>query len=133
MDLHEMLATMPFAVKSGIKLLSANTAEVVGNLAWSEDVTTTGQIMHGGALTTLADTVGAVSAYLNIPSGASRVTTASNAVFARQVRRGAVTATARPLHVGRKTVLVSIDITDDEGRLVSQVTQSHAVLGELGP
>ncbi|SDD61583.1 PaaI family thioesterase [Rhodococcus tukisamuensis] len=133
MDLQEILATMPFAAKSGVELVSANAGEVVGRLAWSEDVTTTDRIMHGGALTTLADTVGAVSAYLNIPSGASRVTTASNAVFARQVRRGVVTGTARPLHVGRKTVLVSIDIMDEEGRLVSQVTQSHAVLGELGP
>ncbi|MBP1162462.1 1,4-dihydroxy-2-naphthoyl-CoA hydrolase [Rhodococcus sp. PvR044] len=132
MELDELLATMPFAVKSGIELVSATPGEVVGRLAWSEDLTTADHIMHGGALTTLADSVGAVSAFLNIPSGAARVTTASNAVYARQVRRGIVTAAARPLHVGRKTILVSIDLTDDDGRLVSQVTQSHAVVGDSG-
>jgi uncharacterized protein (TIGR00369 family) len=44
------------------------------------------------------------------------------------VRSGDVVATARPLHVGRSTIVVVTELRDDAGRLVAQVTQSQAVL-----
>jgi uncharacterized protein (TIGR00369 family) len=44
------------------------------------------------------------------------------------VRGGAVEAVARPLHVGRTTVVVQTDLRDDQGRRVAQVTQTQAVL-----
>jgi 1,4-dihydroxy-2-naphthoyl-CoA hydrolase len=51
--------------------------------------------------------------------------------FAEQlgVRAGTVTATARPLHVGRSTIAVSTELHDGAGRLVAQTTQTRAVLG----
>ena len=36
--------------------------------------------------------------------------------------------TARPLHVGRATIVVQTDLLDDRGRRVAQVTQTQAVL-----
>lgn len=124
----ELLATMPFALHTGVTLTAATPAETVGTLDWSEHRTTAGPGMHGGALMTLADTVGAVCAFLNLPAGAATSTTSSNTVFTRGVRKGTVTATARPLHVGRSTVAIVIEVRDDEDRLVAQVTQSQAVL-----
>ncbi|MDI9916999.1 PaaI family thioesterase, partial [Rhodococcus sp. IEGM 1379] len=88
-----------------------------------------GNGMHGGALMTLADSVGAVCAFLNLPAGASTSTTSSSTVFTRGVRKGTVTATARPLHAGRSTIAVVTELRDDEGRLVAQVTASQAVMG----
>jgi 1,4-dihydroxy-2-naphthoyl-CoA hydrolase len=44
------------------------------------------------------------------------------------VRGGAVTATCMPLHVGRSTIVVQSNLTDDRGKLVAQVTQTQAVL-----
>jgi 1,4-dihydroxy-2-naphthoyl-CoA hydrolase len=35
---------------------------------------------------------------------------------------------ARPVHVGRSFILVNVEVTDDNGRLVAQVTQTQAVL-----
>ena len=42
---------------------------------------------------------------------------------------GEVTATSRPLHVGRSVIVVQTDLRDGESRLVAQVTQAQAVLG----
>jgi uncharacterized protein (TIGR00369 family) len=79
---------------------------------------------------TLADSVGAACAFLNLPPGASTTTTSSSTVFLRGVRGGNVTATARLLHAGRRTIAVSTELRDEQGRLVAQVTQSQAVLAE---
>ena len=124
----DFLAVMPFAASLGITITSAGKDEVVGTLEHSAERTTAGGAMHGGALMTLADSVGALCAFLNLPDGAATSTTASNTVFLRGVRGGTVTATARPLHVGRSTIAVSTQLHDDAGRLVAQTTQTQAVL-----
>ena len=40
-----------------------------------------------------------------------------------------MTGIARPLHTGRSTIVVLTEIRDGDGRLVTQVTQTQAVLG----
>ncbi|MDL5157070.1 PaaI family thioesterase [Actinomycetospora termitidis] len=119
---------MPFARRLGIELTTAGPEEVVGTLAYADDLTTARGLMHGGALMSLADTVGAVCAYLGLPEGASTATTQSSTNLLRGVRGGTVTAVARPVHRGRSQVVVQTDLHDDEGRLVARTTQTQAVL-----
>jgi uncharacterized protein (TIGR00369 family) len=76
----------------------------------------------------LADTVGAVCAYLNLPEGAVTATVESKTNFFRGVRAGTLHATARPLHVGRSFIVVQTDLTDDSGRAIGQTTQTQAVI-----
>lgn len=124
-----LIALMPFADGLGVRLTTAEKDEVVGTLDWAQERTTAGGAMHGGALMALADSVGAICAFLNLPTGATTSTTSSSTVFLRGVRSGTVTATARPLHAGRSTIAVVTELRDDAGRIVAQVTQSQAVLG----
>jgi 1,4-dihydroxy-2-naphthoyl-CoA hydrolase len=84
--------------------------------------------MHGGAVMTLADTTGAVYAFLNLPSGASTSTISSATNFFRAVRDGEVRATTRPLHAGRTTIVVQTELRDSNDKLVAMVTQTQAVL-----
>ena len=123
-----MLALMPFAVTTGVVLEAATPDEVVGSLPWAPERCTAGGMMHGGALMTLADSVGAVCAFLNLPVGASTSTVASSTSLVRAVRSGSARATARPLNVGRSFIVVVVEVRDDQGRLVAQVTQTQAVL-----
>ncbi|MBN9619604.1 MAG: PaaI family thioesterase [Actinobacteria bacterium] len=125
----DLVALMPFAVTLGLVIDRAAPEEVLGRMPYADGRTTAGGAVHGGALMALADSVGAVCAFLNLPPGATTSTTSSSTVFLRGVRSGAVVATARPLHVGRSTIAVSTELRDDQGRLVAQVTQSQAVLG----
>lgn len=124
----ENLAAVPFAAKLGITLAEATPERVTGRLAWAPDLCTTGGIMHGGALIGLADNLGGICAFLNLPPGAGTATISSASTLMRAVRGGEVTATARPLTVGRTVIVVQTELRDDQGRLVAQVTQSQAVL-----
>ena len=99
-----------------------------GRLAWSPERCTAAGIMHGGALMTLADTLGGACAYLNLPPGAQTATISSTTSFLRAVRDGEVTGTARPLHTGRSVIVVQTDLADGSGRRVAQVTQAQAVI-----
>jgi 1,4-dihydroxy-2-naphthoyl-CoA hydrolase len=125
----DMLRLMPFAEALGMSLDSAEAREVRGRLAWSPERCTAGGVMHGGALMALADSLGGLCAYLNLPAGAQTTTITSTTSFMRAVRDGEVTAVARPLHAGRTVIVVQTEIRGDGGRLVAQVTQTQAVLG----
>ena len=77
---------------------------------------------------TLADAAGAVCAFLNLPAGARTTTIESKTNFLGAVREGEVTARARPLHVGKTTIVVETDLFDASGRRVARTTQTQAVL-----
>jgi uncharacterized protein (TIGR00369 family) len=128
-DLAAAVAEMPFAAALGVELDTAAADEVRGHLAWAPERCTTAGIMHGGALMGLADTLGGLCAFLNLPAGAGTATISSSTVFTRAVREGEVSAVSRPLHVGRTTITVQTDLADRAGRRVAQVTQVQAVLG----
>jgi len=128
MNPADALAAMPFAAAIGVEIESAAAEEVRGGLEWAPERTTAGGLLHGGALMALADGLGGVCAFLNLPEGARTATIESKTNFFRAVRSGRVTAVSRPLHVGRSFVVVETDLRDDEGRHVARVTQTQAVL-----
>jgi 1,4-dihydroxy-2-naphthoyl-CoA hydrolase len=125
---QETLSLMPFAAACGIEIVEASKSEVRARMPWREDLCTTNGILHGGALMTFADTIGALCAFLNLPEGAGTGTLASSTSFLRAVREGEVTATAAPLHAGRSTIVVRTDLRDAQGKLVATTTQTQAVL-----
>jgi 1,4-dihydroxy-2-naphthoyl-CoA hydrolase len=127
-DLDRLLAIMPFAAAIGIALESATPQQVTGRLAWSAGLCTAGGVLHGGALMTLADSLGALCAYLNLPDGAATATISSSTNFLRPVRGGQVHAAARPVHTGRSVIVVQTELRDDDDALAAQVTQAQAVL-----
>jgi len=119
---------MPFAQELGIELVDARAEEVRARLEWSPRLCTAGGVLHGGVLMSLADTAGAMCAFLNLPPGGGTSTIESKTNFFRAVREGHVEAVARPLHVGRSTIVVQTDLLDASGRRVAQVTKTQAVL-----
>ncbi|GAA2657876.1 PaaI family thioesterase [Streptomyces vastus] len=125
----DLLAAVPFGSRLGILLEEAEPDRVIGTLPWSPDLCTAGDVLHGGALMTLADTAGAVCAFLNLPPDAATSTVESKTNFFRAVRSGHARAESRPLHVGRSFIVVQTDLYDAEGRPVGQTTQTQAVRG----
>jgi uncharacterized protein (TIGR00369 family) len=133
MSRTELLALMPYAVALGIVLEEATPSLTRGSLRWSPNRCTVDSAMHGGALMSLADSVGAVCAYLNVPEGAGTSTVESKSNFFRAVRDGTLHAASRPLHVGRSFIVVQTDLTDDQGRSIGQTTQTQAVIAPRSP
>ena len=123
-----LVETMPFAVACGVEVDSADPEEVTGRMAWREDRCTVAGVLHGGALMTLADSLGAICGFLNLPEGATTSTIESKTNFLRAVRSGYARGTTRPLHVGRQTIVLVTEIRDENDKLVAFVTQTQAVL-----
>ncbi|MBA3606514.1 MAG: PaaI family thioesterase [Acidimicrobiia bacterium] len=127
-QLRAMVAMMPFAERLGLELHGATPDEVTGTVAWAPELCTTAGLLHGGVVMATADSLGALCAFLNLPAGATTSTIESKTNFFRGVREGTLHSTSRPLHVGRTTIVVQTDLTDDRGKRVAQVTQTQAVL-----
>ncbi len=120
---------MPFALTLGIELEQPSPEQAAGSLPWAPERCTAGGVMHGGAILSLADTLGAICAFMNLPPGAGTTTIETKSNFFRAVRGGSVKGIARPLHVGRTIIVVQTELSDDDGRAVAQTTQTQAVLG----
>ena len=127
-DLDALLASMPFSVACGMRLEAASPERVSGRLDWAPERCTAGGVLHGGAVMALADSLGAICAFLNLPAGASTSTIESKTNFFRAVRSGHVTAVTTPVHLGRTTIVVQTDLRDADDRRVALVTQTQAVL-----
>ena len=125
----QVAAAAPFTTRLGMEFVSASPQEVRASLGWDESLCTAGGALHGGALMGLADNVGGFCAFLNLPEGANGTATIeSKTNFFAAVRSGHVEAIARPLHTGKRTIVVDTELYDDAGKLVARVTQTQAVL-----
>jgi 1,4-dihydroxy-2-naphthoyl-CoA hydrolase len=126
--MSELVGAMPFAAGLGVEVTAAGKDEVRGRLTWAPERCTAGGVLHGGALMGLADSLGAICAFLNLPEGATTATIESKTNFFRAVRGGHVEAVSRPLHVGRTSIVVQTELADAEARPVAVVIQTQAVL-----
>ena len=126
----DLLAYMPFAKGLGLTVTESGKDRVVGELEVTEALCTTGRIMHGGALMALADTLGAVGAFLNLPEDAKATTTIeSKTNFLGAAPLGArIEAVCEPVHVGGRTSVWQTRINRDDGKAVAIVTQTQMVL-----
>jgi 1,4-dihydroxy-2-naphthoyl-CoA hydrolase len=126
-DLEALVQLMPFATILGVRLEEATPERAVAVLEHREELCTAGGILHGGALMSLADSLGAVVTFLGLPPGASTATITSTTQLFRPVSGGSVRAVATVLHRGRTTVTAQTDLYDDDERLVARTTQVQAV------
>lgn len=122
------MSLMPFAQQLGIEVVDAGADGAQARMAWAPHLCTAGGIMHGGALMSFADSVGALVAFLGLPAGAATATITSTTQLFRPVGSGTVRADAEALHRGRTTVTVRTSLYDDDDRLVAQTTQVQAVI-----
>ena len=91
-------------------------------------------IMHGGASAALAE--GLASAASNLCLDLERFYAVGLSLeihHLRQVREGLVRARTTPLHLGRRTHLWSITVTDEDGRGVSDARLTTMILARDVP
>ena len=83
-------------------------------------------ILHGGASVVLAETLGSIASVLCLddPVNQKAVGLEINANHIRSVSEGWVYGKVTPIHVGRRTHVWEIRITDESGRLtcISRIT-----------
>ena len=119
---------MPLCALLGMRGVRQDPGEVRLELDWSPELCTTAGLLHGGAIMALADSAGAVCAFLNLPAGATTSTIESKTNLLGAVRDGTVTAVAKPLHVGSTTIVVETEVRRSDDRLVAKTIQTQIVL-----
>lgn len=125
------LGTMPGTLQEalGIDVLEARPDRVVATMPVGPAQHQPYGLLHGGASVALAETVASVGSCLLPGGGMQRVVGLEiNANHIRSVRSGTVTAVGTPVHQGRSTQVWSIEIRDDDGRLVCVSRCTVAVL-----
>jgi 1,4-dihydroxy-2-naphthoyl-CoA hydrolase len=92
-------------------------------------------LLHGGASVALAETLGSTGAVMCVDTKEYQcVGQEINANHVRGARTGLVTGTARPVHLGGRTQVWSIEIVNEAGKLVciSRLTIAVIPRGALG-
>jgi len=103
----------------GIEFVETSKERVVARMPVGPRVHQPFGLLHGGASIALAETVASTGAWLNCDQASERVVGLEiNANHLRAKREGVVTATATPVHVGRRTQVWEIRVTDEAGKAV---------------
>ena len=121
---------MPFAELKGVTFVEAEPERVVARMLVRPDLCTLGHTIHGGAIMAFADSVGAAATVINLPPDAKGTTTIeSKTNFVGGAKEGTtITATATPVHRGRRTQVWQTRIEGEDGKLVAVVTQTQMIL-----
>jgi uncharacterized protein (TIGR00369 family) len=126
-QLQRLLPGLPQLL--GLSIIRAEQDLVVAELVVRPEICTVGDTIHGGAIMTFADTVGAVGTVMNLREGQGTTTIESKTNFFAGAKVGTtLTAQSVPLHRGRRTQVWETRITNPEGRLIAKVTQTQMVL-----
>ena len=121
---------MPFATHLGIDVSEAGRDQVVGSMLVKAEFCTVGESAHGGALTTFADSLAAIGAYLNLPEGAGGTTTIESKTnfVGRAVKGTKLTGVSTPVSVGKRLSVWQTRVLGDDEKLVALVTQTQLVI-----
>jgi uncharacterized protein (TIGR00369 family) len=103
----------------GIEIVEATKERVIATMPVGPKVHQPFGLLHGGASVSLAETAASLAAYMNVDHATeTAVGIEINANHLRAKRDGVVTATATPVHVGKRTQVWDVRIEDEEGRAV---------------
>lgn len=113
----------------GIEIIEVGEDFLKGTMPVDHRTVQPMKILHGGASVTLAETLGSLAATMVIDNEKKLcVGLDINANHIRAVKAGFVTGLAKPVHLGSSTQVWSIEIKDDEGRLVCISRLTMAIL-----
>ncbi|MBW3639853.1 MAG: PaaI family thioesterase [Actinobacteria bacterium] len=104
----------------GVEITSATGDEVRATVTVRPELLQPYGLLHGGVLCSVVETVGSVAGAAWFGDRGHVVGTSNHTNFLRAVREGTLTAVATPIHRGRSQQLWSVDIRDEQERLVAK-------------
>ena len=111
--------TQTLAATLGIEMIEVTPEKVVATMNVEPRVHQPFGLLHGGASVALAETVASVGAFVSVDaSKQGAVGQEINANHLRGVKEGLITATATPIHKGRRSHVWHIEIKDENGKMV---------------
>lgn len=131
-DIEERIATSPFHTWFGLRLLSIGEGrtEVVVDLDPNHH--NMQGIVHGGVISTLADTAIGLAVRSMLPAGMTHRTAHLSVNYLAKVEGGRLVGRGRALHTGRKMGYGEADIVREDGTLVARANATFIVLPAPG-
>jgi uncharacterized protein (TIGR00369 family) len=125
----QFLPQSPFVAKLGIIADRLEEDEVRLRLPWDPSNVTIGDMVHGGAIATLADLTVMAAAWCGAeaPPELRGVTVSMALDFMAPARATDVIGVGRVLRRGRSLVNCEAEIVDPEGRLVAKALATYKV------
>ena len=108
--------SLPFAKLLGIEIREASPEKVTAEMVVRDELCTRPAVLHGGAIMSLADTLGAVATMLNLSEGSGTTTIESKPNFLGTAPSGStVVAECTPIHRGKRTMVWQTKISTRGG------------------
>ncbi|AWV98976.1 hotdog fold thioesterase [Arcticibacterium luteifluviistationis] len=103
----------------GIEIIEVGDDYLKGTMPVDNRTKQPAGILHGGASVAFAETLGSIASYAIVASSGRQIVGLEiNANHLRPVTTGLVYGTAKAIHLGRKTHVWQIDISNDQNKLV---------------
>ncbi len=132
-DWYHAVEVTGLPITLGIEMLELTPQRVVATMPVDQRTRQPFGILHGGASVALAETVASFGAVALIDR--ERFVAVGQEINANHLRpklEGVVTATGVPVHVGRSSQVWSIEIRDEQGKLVCISRCTMAVVEKKG-
>ena len=119
------LASVPFAKLLGLQVESVEPGLAVMTLPIRDDLKQNHGVVHGGAIASLIDSAMAF-AIIPLLAEKERTTTVDLTVhYLRPLTEGVAKSTARVVRAGRRVIVVSAEVLDQNDRLVATALSTY--------
>jgi len=119
----------PFAEFLQIHYTQAAPDLIKAELEVRQELCTRPDILHGGAVMSIADNLGGAATVLNLPPDTWTTTIESKTNFLAAIPMGQkALAECRPVHRGKTTMVWQTTISREDGKKAAIVTQTQLVL-----
>ena len=127
--LNQKIAKNNLLETLNIKFTEVNGMELSAQMPVDERVHQPMGLLHGGATAALAESVGSTASHVVLNREDVEIRGIELSInHLRSKKEGVVTATAKPIHLGKTTHLWEILITDEEGKLIAHSKLTNIVL-----
>jgi uncharacterized protein (TIGR00369 family) len=111
---------MPFWKLLGIEFVDVGKGWARMRMPFSQKLTNSTGVAHGGGLFALADSAGSMALVSMIDKGEVVTTVEMKINFLRPLEKGEALAEARIIHCGRTTALGDVEVKDASGTLIAK-------------
>ena len=126
--IHQAFASVPYAKFLGLELGEMKPGEANLHLEVRDELRQNQGVVHGGAVASLIDTASAVAVVTQLEPNERVTTTDLTIHYLRPVTAGRLTATARTVRAGRRLFVLSVEVIDDQQKLVATAVTTYIKL-----
>jgi uncharacterized protein (TIGR00369 family) len=125
---REAFALVPYARLLGLELGEMSPGDLSLHLDVREEIKQYQGVVHGGAVASLIDTAAAFAVITRLDPEEHASTTDLTIHYLRPATSGRLTARARVVRGGRRLLVLTVDVTDDQQILIATAVTSYLKL-----